>query len=281
DVPRQVLRDYASAHALAVIDDPANMDPQLARSFLRQDIMPRLRQHWPQVEAALTHAATLCRAAADYIDTDVEFALQQLRAGETNSLDADAWLALDSALRAPTLHRWLHQQGLPAPTSAQRRQLEQQIAHAADDRVPQVDWPGAVIRLWRKRLYAMPPPHPLPAQWRRPWDGQPLALPSGGVLYLSPAAERLQATLEVRLREGGERLQPTHDAHTRELRDLLQRAAIPPWLGPCCPLLYAQGELVAIADLYASAAGEALFTRLGARPCWQRSNDSDATEPLH
>lgn len=280
DVPREALRDYAAAQALDCIDDPANHDPRMARSFLRSDILPRLHQHWPKVEATLAHTATLCRQAADYIDADADAALQRLRAGDAASLDASAWLALDDALRTPVLQRWLHQQQLPAPTTGQRRQLERQIREAASDRVPRVDWPGAEVRMWRNRLYAMPRRTAIPECWRAAWDGSRLALPDGGALSLSPASMRIEPSLEVRLREGGERLRPATKPHTRDLRDLLQMANLPPWLRDRCPLLYQQGKLIGIADLYVSDAGEALFSQIGAQPCWQRAGDTSAAERL-
>lgn len=273
-VPRQMLRDYAAVHALDCIDDPANLDPHMARSFLRNEILPRLHEHWPQAETTLIHSAMLCRQAADYINADVDVTLQQLRPSDPGSLDAAAWLALDAALRTPVLQRWLHQQGLRAPSTGQRQQLERQIAQAAPDRVPQVDWPGTEIRLWRKRLYAMPRREAPPDRWRTTWDGQRLDLPDGGALRLNPAGTRFEPALEVRLREGGERLRPANHAHTRDLRDLLQLANLPPWLRPVCPLLYQQGELIAVADLFVSSAGETLFSRIGARPCWQHGGDT-------
>jgi tRNA(Ile)-lysidine synthase len=94
-----------------------------------------------------------------------------------------------------------------------------------------------------------------------------LALPDGGQLALTPAA-RLATPVIVRLRQGGERIKPAGDRHTRELRDLFQQAEVPPWHREACPLLYAEGELVAVADLWRTAHGAALFDAVGAQPRW-------------
>lgn len=270
EVPRAAIRDHAEAEAIACIDDPANADPELARSFLRSEIMPRLRRHWPQADRTLALSAAACRDAGDYLDIDLEDTLHRLRAGDPDSLDADGWLALHPALRAPLLHRWLHARGLPVPNIAQRRELERQLTDAGPDRLPQVAWPGAELRLWRGRLHAMAPLPAPPAGWRQAWDGAPLPLPGGGSLSLSVAAVRCEPPLELQLRAGGERLRPAGKPHTRELRDLFQEAPLAPWLRPFCPLLYQDGRLLAVADLYASDEGERLFERLGARPFWRR-----------
>uniref|UniRef100_UPI002148CA95 tRNA lysidine(34) synthetase TilS n=1 Tax=Tahibacter caeni TaxID=1453545 RepID=UPI002148CA95 len=65
--------------------------------------------------------------------------------------------------------------------------------------------------------------------------------------------------LTVRFRRGGERLRPHDDTHTRELRDLLQLAGVPPWQRGFLPLVYAGDELLAVADLWHTARAEALF----------------------
>ena len=82
-------------------------------------------------------------------------------------------------------------------------------------------------------------------------------------------AHRLAEPLSVRLRRGGERIKPAGDAHTRELRDLFQQGAGAAVATPACPLLYAGGELVAVADRWISARGAAIFQQAGARHSWQ------------
>ncbi|MGB3499397.1 MAG: tRNA lysidine(34) synthetase TilS, partial [Rhodanobacter lindaniclasticus] len=75
--------------------------------------------------------------------------------------------------------------------------------------------------------------------------------------------------LQVRMRRGGERIRPAGDPHTRELRSLFQQAQMPPWRRNACPLLYADGELIAVADRWINARGSELFGRVGAQPRWR------------
>jgi tRNA(Ile)-lysidine synthase len=115
----------------------------------------------------------------------------------------------------------------------------------------------------------------LPDGWRAAWEGGILALPKGcGTLVADGAESRSTPTfdppLEVRLRRGGERIKPAGDPHTRELRALFQQARIPPWLRVRCPLIYAGDELVAVADRWTSARGNAIFDACDVRPRWER-----------
>lgn len=270
-LPRAALADYVRAHTLPCIEDPANADPALARSFLRREILPRLAQHWPQAPQAIAHAASACCDAAEHIAQEAETARARLQELDPATLDAAGWAALPAALRAPVLEGWLRELELPAPARAQAAELLRQIETCAGDRVPRVAWPGAELRLWRGLLYAMAPLPDAPRDWRAPWDGAPLQLPArGGVLTLeAEAPARLDAPLEVRVGAAGVRLKPAGDRHTRELRDLYQQAGVPPWQRARCPLIHAaDGTLLAVADLWCSEAGAALFERMAARPRW-------------
>jgi tRNA(Ile)-lysidine synthase len=131
-----------------------------------------------------------------------------------------------------------------------------------------VRWSGTELHIWKGRLWTRAPRPPIDPHWTARWHGEALALPDGGELALEPAA-RLPVPLTVRLRQGGERIRPAGDRHTRELRDLFQQIALPPWRREACPLLYAGDELVAVADLWRTAQGAALFDALGAQPRWK------------
>lgn len=276
DTPRSVLRDYVAAHGLEYIEDPSNADILLSRNYLRAEILPRLHAHWPHATQSILHSAKLCRDSADHLDALAGSALQALvRNGST--LDATGWSALPDALRALVLERWLHDRGLSAPTQAQMAELRRQVMQAREDHVPLVAWPGTEVRVWRGALHAMAPSGPLPEGWACAWRGEPLALPGGGTLALAdesgaPGSRRFQEPLQVRFRRGGERIKPANDAHTRELRDLLQRAGVPPWQRARIPLVFRGDELLAVADLWSSEAGRACFARAGAQPRWQTAD---------
>jgi tRNA(Ile)-lysidine synthase len=265
NVPRDVLRRYVQEHRLPCIDDPSNADSRLSRNFLRHEVMPRLSQHWPQAVESIVHSAALSRAAANVLEQQWRPVLAALGDPATGSLDASGWLALAPALRQPLLDEWLHARGLPAPTTAQRAQIERQCL-ARDGQLPCIRWPGAELHVWKARLWALPPQRAIDPLWQAPWQGEPLALPDGGSLLLEPAG-RLAEQLTVRLRQGGEQLRPAGDVHTRELRDLFQQSGMPPWRRLACPLLYAGEELVGVGDRWLNARGATLFG--ATRPHWQ------------
>lgn len=278
ETTRDSICNYLNDNKLSCIDDPANRDLRFGRNILRHEILPRIARAWPQAGTAIVHSARLNRAAADFIAGEARRALALLSHPD-GTLDADGWLALPDALRAPVLDAWLRGRALPIPADAQRRELERQAGTAADDAQPCVAWPEAEVRIWGSRLYATPPLAPVPADWQATWTGAPLDLPAdcGSLSLAAPggtpahADARLGASLTVRLRRGGERIRPVGDAHTRQLRDLFQQARIPPWIRERCPLLFDGDDLVAVAGWWASSRGEEVFDACNARPAWHRA----------
>jgi tRNA(Ile)-lysidine synthase len=269
DLPRAALLDHVAEYRLGVIHDPSNDDPRIARAYLRATIVPALTARWPQAATSIAHGARLCQEAADTLREAWMDALLRL-GDEHDTLDASGWLALPPAWRAPLLEHWLHEAGLSAPTTAQREALERQVREAAAERLPLVAWGGTEVRVWKGRLWAMPRRGDFDSGWSSSWHGEPLALPGGGMLSLSHG--RLARAVTVRYRRGGETLRPHGDKHTRELRDLFQQAAIPPWERPRIPLVETDGRLVAVADKWLSDEGKSLFDEVGGRPVWHRGD---------
>jgi tRNA(Ile)-lysidine synthase len=266
DMPRQVLREYVQLHGLPCIHDASNDDRQLARNHLRHEVMPLLKAYWPQATVSITHSAMLSRVAADTLQEDWRAAFENLRDDATNSLDAGGWRALPAAWRAPLLAHWLHAQGLPAPTTAQRLQIERQCT-VQHGQLPCIRWRGAELHVWKHRLWALEPRHRASAHAELDWQGEPLPLPDGGMLISEPAT-RLPVALRVRWRSGGERMKPVGSRHTRELRLLFQEGAVPPWQRDNCPLLYEGDNLIAIGDRWLSERAEAIFSAAQTRPRW-------------
>ncbi len=276
DTDRAMLEAYALATGLTAIDDPANRDPLLARSFLREDILPRLATHWPHAARTLAQAARMQQVQAAWIDRHARAAVRDMLAAD-GSLHADGWVSGDLAVRPRVLELWLHGQGLDAPGQAQREELERQIRTSAPDRVPCVCWPGVEIRLWRRHLHAMRPLPEIAAHWHAPWKGDELQLPVGRLYWESDGsiecAGKPRPELEVRLQVPGLRLRPYGDRHERRLCTLFQQAGVPPWQRRFCPLLYdANGILLAVADLWTTESGQHAFAEVGARPRWMRDN---------
>lgn len=284
DLPQAALRSYALANGLSWVQDPSNFDMTIDRNLVRAEVLPRLRQRWPEADSSIVMASAWARAAADFIDTEAERALASLQGLDPATLRYRGWLELPEALRDPVLRRWLRALDLPEPTHFQAAELVRQLAEAADDRQPCVRWPGAELRRYRDLLHALAPLQvPLPG-WHAELGAAPVQLPAGlGQLRLVPLAAggapvQLPDVLGVRFRRGGETVRLTDAGHRRDLGRLFQEAGLPPWERGRLPLVFDPDDrLVAVADLWLSDEGRSLFDRHRCRLEWTRGPEGSDT----
>jgi tRNA(Ile)-lysidine synthetase-like protein len=83
--------------------------------------------------------------------------------------------------------------------------------------------------------------------------------------------DALPKALTIRARRGGERLRPQRAGRTRTLKALLQEAKVPAHERGAIPLLFANGKLVAVANLWLDASVQATAaTKKRATVVWHR-----------
>ncbi|MBB1472121.1 tRNA lysidine(34) synthetase TilS [Luteimonas sp. MC1782] len=259
-LPRATLHAYATRHALAWLDDPANTDSVHDRNYLRHQVMPLLRARWPEADAALARCAALSAEASDLLAAGDQRGLHAARdASPTTSpgdpgLSISALLALPAARRARVLRAWIADLALPPLPATGVARITDDLLPARGDSVAAFAWAGAAVHAWRGRLHAGAQLAPLPADWETGWDGRaPLPLPGGGTLSLL-GADGFDAPLTAHARRGGERIVLPGRTHSHALKDLLQRDALPPWQRARMPLLTAaDGILLAAGDSLLSA----------------------------
>jgi len=254
------LRKYADLHELSWIDDPSNIDQQFDRNFLRHEIMPRLESRWPEVARRLQRSSRLASDAASLLNELA--AIDAATLGDRpDRLQIDDLNALPVTRQRNVLRYAIRQLGLAPPSAAHVQKVIDEVIAAREDAEPVVCWNGVEIRRYRKSLYLLAAdPFKAPADQGIAVDAQRLQLEQDlGVLRLvSDSAEGLSQDvvkhgLELRYRHGGEKFRPSGQAHTKKLKKLLQEASIVPWMRDRIPLIYADGELVAVADLWLAA----------------------------
>ncbi|HEY9544492.1 MAG TPA: tRNA lysidine(34) synthetase TilS [Solimonas sp.] len=259
---RAELHAAGEQRGLHWIDDPHNVDPRYARSYLRSEVMPRLATHWPQATISLARLAHRAADAEVLASALADIDLRALRQGQGWSIAG--LLALDPVRRRNALHHAWTAQGWPAPSEARLLRLDREILGARGDAQPLLRHETGEVRRFRDRLYLLPHLPRVPeGEWCWPTRRRAFDLPDGlGRLKLDAVPT---AALRVSFARGGERLKPAGQVHTRSLKQLCQTAGIPPWVRVRMPLISAGDELVAIAGYWRSAKAVAL----GLDPEWQ------------
>jgi tRNA(Ile)-lysidine synthase len=255
ELAREELRDWLRAQGLSAIDDPANTDSRYERAWLRQSVLPILRERLPGIDVTLARAAGLACEAAGGVDAMAAHDYGRCRGHVDQTLDCAALETLPASRRRGLLRWWIARAGLPRPPANRVRELDDQLRRARPDRNPRITWPGGEVRRWRGMAWALPPFVAVDAARDYPWTDlhRPLALPHR---TLDPSVlERLgldvvpDARVTIRFRRGGERFRLPGAARDRALKTLLADRGVPPWERDRVPLVYVDDELVAVVGL--------------------------------
>ena len=167
---------------------------------------------------------------------------------------------------------FLKEKGLGAPSESKLvEMLKQLTAGGARTRVAH---DGKALRLYRGKVF-LEEDRGKQEFKSASWTGQSrLNLPAlGGELRFRRARGRGIALehkrLSVRLRSGGERLQPDPRRPRRTLKNLFQEAGVPPWQRERLPLLFSGDELVWVPGLGVDARFQASPGAQGLIPEWR------------
>ena len=273
DLSRQVLETFARTRGLGWLEDPANADESFDRNFLRARVLPLLAERWPSATTTLARSARWQRAFARLEVAQGTALLEGFGAADTLPLSALADMPAEDAVSV--VRAWLRRRGVPLPPSACAERLLHEVLPAGDDRQPLVRWGKWALRRHRGALHltaaSLPP---LMGTHRWQW-AEPLVLACGTLSAVSGFGAGLSAdairgrVLEVRARQGGERLRRAGDLHHRSLKHLWQEAGTPPWQRGRTPLVFLDGELVAVPGLGYAAGTAASGDQSAVRFEWQ------------
>jgi len=257
---RAELEIYAQAHQLTWVNDESNDDDHYDRNFIRNQVIPLLRERWPQFTQKWQQTSELCAANEALIE---ELAQQDLKlAGLRPSLvgtcvDLAYLESLSRARRHNLIRAWLRGQGLSTPEQQHLQQIEQQIIDGRQDAEAAVSWGNVSLRVYRQGIYALPSKD-IPEITHSPLEfvrdiqlSKRLSLTSDFITSSDqPLLNPDLPNLHVRFRKGGERCRPVGRAHSQTLKRLMQDYAVEPWLREGLPLIYSDDNLVAVADLW-------------------------------
>ncbi len=247
---RESLEAYAQTYQLAFIEDPSNRDNTFDRNFLRNEIIPQLRNRWPSIDKTISRSAAIQAETKHVLD---DIAEQDLLSIKDNNQNKNTLLIKGlqkfSELRQKLLLRyWIQSNGFKAPSEKKLKHIFTDVIDASDDAQPLLAWHGAEIRRYQGRLYIMSPlldhDSAQVISWNDPQKS--LEIPS---LALTLAALDLSESTEpvtVRFRQGGETLLHTKRGVTISLKNLLNEAGIPPWLRSRIPLVYQGNTLIKV-----------------------------------
>ena len=270
---REDIIAYANEQKLMWIEDESNNDINFDRNFLRQIIIPKLKQRWQSITTTITRSSEHCRDGQLLLDELAQADLQHCKVKDAElALQVSALIQL-SHLRFNNLLRYfIAQQGYKMPSSEQLKQVLQQLT-ANKDKSPCVNMGLYSLRRFRDALLLTPTfadlndfSSNISLTLLRSAKEQLVELPDGlGTLQLRwvnknelnkehydddefsvvIAVNDLIENITISFIHQNPRCLPDYRQHSRPLKKVLQELNIAPWQRKRLPFVYFDNELVA------------------------------------
>ncbi|MBB4866452.1 tRNA(Ile)-lysidine synthase [Pseudomonas nitritireducens] len=251
-ITRTELERYALNHGLSWVEDPSNASDDYDRNYLRNRVLPGIVERWPSA------VETIARSAEHLAEADGllgELARNDLLSAgardeyigmQLPSLAIAALVELSEPRQRNALRHWLAPLARLPDTAhwAGWRDLRD----AREDAEPIWRLADGELRRAHGRLWWLARPWLGFVPVNQPWSdpSQPISLPGNGALRFE--GEPPGGPLEIRYRQGGE-VMALSGRGSRDLKRLLNEAAIPAFLRGRLPLLWRADELLGVALL--------------------------------
>jgi len=283
---RKEIEEFAENNNLNWVEDPTNSDVSLDRNFIRKNIIPILKDRWPEITGQLSTVASLqsnnLQVLEDMAAIDLANAIKippcqsRLYVYDIESVLSTVNLKqLSSARLLNLLRHWLlrhwnvkttqaHAEKI-SPTRNLLEEIERSIIYSQQDASPVITFSGYEFRKYQNDLYLLKPK--LLKSESGVIDQKTIEWHPSTPLSLSMLNVQLEAikitgeglklnllneSLKICFRKGGEKFHPAQRKHSQSLKKLLQEACILPWERDTIPLLYFKDELIAVIGLWVS-----------------------------
>ena len=257
---RVALETYAKKYKLDYVEDPSNKDTAFDRNYLRNEIMPLLRERWLGIDKTISRSATIQAETKQLLDEMAEQKLssvlskQTTIASETDPLELPSivishLLEHSKNIQRLLLRYWITQQGFSAPSEKKLQHIFSDLIESAEDKQPVIKWKGAELRRFQQQLYLMSPLSDHDASQVITWDcNKPLTIYSLNLKIVSSILDGEFENTTIRFRQGGESIEIPKRGNI-SLKNLFQELKIPPWMRSRLPLIYSNEKLIKIVGL--------------------------------
>jgi tRNA(Ile)-lysidine synthase len=260
NVAKPAIDAYAQVNSLIWVEDPSNQSHDYDRNYLRNAILPLLKQRWPACDKTVARSARHCADAQVMISAVSEQLFLHVFNKDDQTLIISQLIIYPAQEQALIIRHWFLYLKLKMPSSAFIERVQSELLNARLDSDPIVARQHYCVRRYRAKLYCLPTL--ISSQFDEitwPTGQLSLTLSNQNAWTCVPSSAGISralwqhATIKVCMRQGGEKIRlPGRSGH-HSLKKLFQEADIPTWEREVLPLIYLNDKLAAVADLWISA----------------------------
>ncbi|WP_394128717.1 tRNA lysidine(34) synthetase TilS [Shewanella maritima] len=160
---RKCIEAIACECSLNHIEDESNQDQRFDRNFIRQTIIPLLKQRWPSIAQTASRSAQICHQTVAAIDFEVVKQLpeillthqQGLAQTERLGLNITKLLSQPVVWQSHLLRGFIEKHQVASPSMAQLDQTLEQLRHAKQDAKVEINCGEYVIKRYQEGAYLL------------------------------------------------------------------------------------------------------------------------------
>lgn len=260
DVSKLDINQYAIENTLQWVDDPSNKSNDFDRNFLRNKILPELKQKWPAIDKTVSRSARHCANAHQLSETLAANFYQKIINLDL-TLNISEFIKGDNQLQRLGIRQWFKCNQLRMPAEKIVQCVITEVIQAAVSRSPELRGKTYIIRRYRDKLYCLKKTDNSILYHELLWPNETkrLNISSELTLLINESDHGVSKTVwesavvSVKFRQGSEKIRLPGREGRHTLKKLYQEKGIPPWQRDKIPLIYLDNQLAAIADLWVSA----------------------------
>ncbi|MFD0965357.1 tRNA lysidine(34) synthetase TilS [Seminibacterium arietis] len=154
---RQQLLEYANKCNLTWIEDESNQNNYYDRNFLRNEILPLLRQRWSHFDQSVQRSAQHCIEQQQLINELLATEFQQRFNKNDRTFDVNGFTPQAKTKQNFLLRQWIAQFNLTMPSVIQLEHINRDVIFADSDRNPTYYLAPYTIRRYQQTLYLTKP----------------------------------------------------------------------------------------------------------------------------
>lgn len=263
DISKRELHEYAQNNKLKWVEDESNKDINISRNFIRNKLLPTIKDKWPNVEKSILHLSSEAIRSNKILKSVAKEDLERLVIKE-NFYDLNKYLSL-SEERAENLLYFLinYEIGLEANSNYLKEinrslrssnnlgNIEFPLTNKENNKVFKLKVLEEEICFLLEGEF-----NKLDSSYVSDWDlNSKIEIPSGSLNVEKIKGEGIddlyqQQRIYVKGRTGGERCRPFGRNKSQKLKKLFQEYGIPQWQRDRLPLIYIGEKLAAVGDLW-------------------------------
>lgn len=237
NISREQICHWAADLKIQNIEDPSNLDTHYDRAWARQVLWPVLNDRYPQMQAALARTTELMQDAQNVLQEVLEQDLAVC--GTSEILELAQLSSLSKARQRQLLSVWMKGTGQYRPALDMVERLQLEVIQAKPDAQAALHWSGHYYVRYQQQLHRLKTEVYLAG--KQPIAEQRIILHAhaqiqlaAGHFHMQSAAIGLSAALfgqalDLRQRQGGEKIHLHGRVGHWPLKKALQEAQIFPW----------------------------------------------------